>query len=82
MDKFIHQVPELKLRTRIDSIQLHRNDVANYPGHKEGDVVKFKWYSDDNGKQWFDADIKYYIQLQGIIDREKALVEESEMELV
>lgn len=84
MENLVSQVPELKLRRRSETKTLHRNDLSNpeYKGHKAGDVLTLVWYTDDKGVHWREADVRYYIQLQGIIDREKALVEEPEMELV
>lgn len=84
MENLVSQVPELKLRKRVETKTLHRNDLSNpeYKGRKAGDVITLVWYTDENGKQWFKADVQYYIKLQGIIDREKEMVEEPEMELV
>lgn len=83
MENLVKQVPELKLRKRVETKILHRNDLSNpeYKGHREGDVLNLVWYTDEKGKQWFKTDVQYYIQFQGIIDREKALAEEPEMEM-
>lgn len=84
MENLVSQVPELKLRKRTETKVLHRNDLSNpeYKGKKAGDVITLVWYTDEKGKQWFKADVMYYIQLQAIIDRENELVDEPEMEMV
>lgn len=83
MENLVKQVPELKLRRRSEIKTLHRNDLSNpaYKGKRAGDVITLVWYTDDKGKQWFKADVMYYIKLQELIDREKSKIEEPEMEM-
>lgn len=84
MENLVKQVPELKLRRQSGIKTLHRNDLSNpaYKGKRAGDVITLVWYIDENGKQWFKADIMYYIKLQSIIDSETTLIDEYEMEVI
>lgn len=68
MEHLVAQVPELKLRKRIETRTIHKNDLVNYPNNKVGDVLTFVFYTDDNGRTWSKADLDYYIKVCHLLD--------------
>ena len=83
MEDLLSQVPELRLRKSVGTRTIHRNDLHNYPDHREGDVIKLVAYYDPKNTRWSEADLKYYIFLRDTIETESQPepVQEKELEL-
>lgn len=69
MEQLLEQVPELKLRKRVETRTIHWTDVRENKSLREGDVISMISWVDDSGYQWTRADVMYYIKSHNTFDK-------------
>jgi len=69
MDQLVQQVPDLKLRKRVETRTIHWSDVRENKNLHEGDVIPVISWVDDAGYQWTHADIRLYMTSINAFDK-------------
>jgi len=79
MENLVEQVPELKLRKRVETRTIHWSDVRENKSLIEGDVIPIISWVDDTGYQWTHADVMLYIKTLHTYDKHIEKIEASIM---